>query len=491
MSKTMFFPLKESQNSEIVRVGTDRRAVLPFRRARRSLSDFSLPEVRINGYRRTMSTHFINVDRRTPMLLPPDMKDWVKNDDLVHFILEGVEGMDLSSAAVNQRGSGNSQYPPGMMLAVLIYSYAIGIFSSRRIERATYQDISVRYLSGDTHPDHDTIAKFRRDNGLLIRKAFIEVLELGQELGFLRMGLVSIDGTKLRGNASKRQTLRQREIEEQLGKIEKQVEEILDRAENADKNDREEGMSLPENLKDPQQRRAKLEQARQKLAQRVRDQALERQKERDFDLDEPGRPPRALPTEPRPQDTINTTDSDSRLMPTVREGFIQGYNGQLAVSAESRLIVGARVTSHATDRRELLSTFQSIPKQLGTIGAIVADTGYDNQQQIARIEKLCPTKVYCSLQGNPKQSPRSWIKSRRDKLTQQARQKMREKMTSPLGRKFYILRSTTVEPMIGFIKHVMGFRSFLLRGIEKVNIEWQLIALAFNCRRLAKLKRAV
>jgi transposase len=154
-----------------------------------------------------MSTRFVNIDRDTPMLLPPDLREWVQQDDLVHFVVEALALLDVSTASVNHRGTGSEQYPPGMMLGLLIYSYAQGLFSSRQIERATYQNLSVRYLAANTHPDHDTIAKFRRDNGGLIRSAFVQLLQLAQAAGLVRLGAIALDGTKIGAATNKRPNL--------------------------------------------------------------------------------------------------------------------------------------------------------------------------------------------------------------------------------------------------------------------------------------------
>ena len=155
-----------------------------------------------------MSTKYVNVDRQTPMLLPPDVREWVADNELAHFVLEAVEATNLAGARVNVRGTGDAQYPPGLMLALLIYNYATGTFSSRAMERAGYDRMAVRYLCANHHPDHDTIAKFRRENGLLVRAAFVRVLELAREVGLLKLGTVSVDGTKIAAAAAKRRSLR-------------------------------------------------------------------------------------------------------------------------------------------------------------------------------------------------------------------------------------------------------------------------------------------
>ncbi len=423
------------------------------------------------------------------MLLPPDLREWIADDDLAHFVLEAVESSDLGLAAVNARGTGSEQYPPSMMLAVLLYCYASGLFSSRRIEQATYRHLSVRYLSGNTHPDHDTIAKFRRENTPLIESVFVQVLELARELGLLRLGVVSLDGTKLRASASKRATRTEAEVQQELAALRQQVDQLLDRAEQADATEGDDGTRLPPALACRRSRRAQLEAARQRLAERTRQRAAQRQAEQDYPPDQPGRPPRRLPAEPRPTDRVNTTDPDSGLMPTAREGFIQGYNAQLAVSTDGGLIVAARVTDEPGDRRQLAPTVAAIAPSLGCPFAVLADTGFDNQRQIAQVERQGRTVVYCSPQSAPSQPPSGWQPRGHQRRTAQARARMRARLESATGRALYRLRAITVEPVIGILKSVLGFRQFHLRGLRKVQTEWQLLALAFNCRRLAKQSR--
>jgi len=203
-----------------------------------------------------MAERFVNVDRQTPMFLPPDLREWVANNELAHLILEAVELCDLRAAQVNVRGSGSEQYPPTMMLALLIYAYATGLFSSRRIERATYESVAVRYLCANHHPDHDTIAKFRRENEALFRSCFSQVLLLAREAGVLRVGTVSVDGTRLAGAGSGRAVRRLEEIERELERL---SGELVQKAEAADASDPDaEGTQLPEPLCDSQQRKAKL-----------------------------------------------------------------------------------------------------------------------------------------------------------------------------------------------------------------------------------------
>jgi transposase len=175
-----------------------------------------------------MTTRFVSANRNQPLLLPPDLRDWIPEDDLVHFVIQATEGLNLSAFKVNAKGSGSAQYPPHMMLSLLIYCYAKGVFSSRRIERATYRDIAVRFLTADTHPDHDTIVKLRRENFEAVGACFLHVLELARELKLLKVGMVSVDGTTLKANASKNRNVRYDRAGELVQQLELEVSELLE-----------------------------------------------------------------------------------------------------------------------------------------------------------------------------------------------------------------------------------------------------------------------
>jgi transposase len=434
-----------------------------------------------------MSARFVNIDRETPMLLPPDLREWVRGDDLAHFILEAVEGLDTGMAAINERGSGSEQFPPAMMMGLLLYCYAQGIFSSRRIEAATHWHISVRYLAGNTHPDHDTIATFRRVNKELVRGSFVRVLELARELGLLRVGTVAVDGTKLWANASKEATLTQSQLQEQIGLIEREVDELLQKAEAADGQEGDDGSALPRELADRAERRARLEAARLALQQKAEQRAQAAAQERARAQREGCERPRPMPARVRPNDTVNTTDMQSALQPRAREGFIQGYNAQAAVCVDSGLMLAAHVVTDTGDRRQLAPTVAAIPAGLGSPEAIIADTGYDNAAHILEIERTTGASVYCALQppNRPLGRMGAWRKSQRRSAPQRLRQRMAARLQTEEAQRLYALRKTSIEPVFGMIKSVLGFRRFGLRGLEKVNIEWNLLAAAFNCRRLA------
>jgi transposase len=406
-----------------------------------------------------MSVNLVNVDRETPLLLPVDMREWVAEDDLVHFVIESVEALGVR-VEVNERGTGSAQYPPRMLLGLLIYGYAQGVCSSRRLEQATYRDVAVRYLCGDTHPDHDTIATFRRKNLKLVKESFVRVLELAAEVGLVQVGTIAVDGTKLAANASKRRSVRQ----EELSRLSLEVEQKLAQAERYDRKGPEEGTRLPRNLRGSRERRERLQAAAEVLAAR---NAEPRRKE---------------------EAQVNTTDPDSNLQPPSSPGggFTQGYNAQVAIDPQSRMVVATHVSGATNDSRHLGPTLKAIPTQLGSVQTVVADAGYDSVEQIAEVEKQSGATVYCPPRqhlnlpsGNREYG---WRRGRRA-----ARLARHALVNTERGKALMRLRRTTVEPLFGQIKSVLGFRRFHLRGLEGVRGEWTLVTLAYNMRRLWRL----
>jgi transposase len=448
-----------------------------------------------------MGTKYVNIDRETPMLLPVDLREWVAGDDLAHFILEAVNAVDVSQFASNARGSGSEQYPPRMMLALLIYCYSHGTFGSRRIERATYQDLSVRYVAGNTHPDHDTICKFRRENFAAIGECFLRVLQLAKELGLLRVGTVAIDGTLVRANASKHQNVTYARAGELLEALRGDIAQLLAQAEQADREGRvPEG--LPEELQRREQLQTKLAAARAALEQRAQAQAQSEQaayeaKRRAWAERPRGQQPSPPSGEPKATTQINLTDPESRLMrKSKNEGFSQSYNAQAAVTAEgSQLIVGVQVTAHGADYHELEPTLAAIPAALGVPSRVLVDSGYLNSPALGRVMEG-GIDVYCAVAAEATMARRRYEYRPKDRRRENPVEPkdprivaMQQKVLSEEGRAIYARRQTSVEPAFGIIKSALGFRQFTLRGAEKVNGEWRLVALAYNCKRLCHLRR--
>jgi transposase len=450
-----------------------------------------------------MALRFKNTDRNTPLLLPPDLRDWVAEDDLVHFVIQAVERLPLSTFAVNHKGGGDEQYPPHMMLALLIYCYANGLFSSRRIERVTYRDIAVRYLTADTHPDHDTICAFRRNNRAAIAAAFVDVLELAQELKLLKLGTVSLDGTHIRASASKDKNVTYERAQQLRTQLKQDVNALLQQAERADQQD-EDPQALPKEIARREKLLQKMDAACARLEQRAQERAATERAEYERKVaarqaregsakgPEP-KPPQATPD---PDEQINLTDPDARLMrKSKRESYTQSYNAQAVVDVGgSRLIVGQRVSDCASDAGQMEPDLQSIPETLGSPDQALADCGYADREVFERLRKERPgLDLYVSVHREDAHAERRYDYRPVDKIkppkaiVDPGLRAMAEKLQTPEGKTTYRQRACTVEPVFGIIKAVLGFRQFLLRGIKKVSGEWNLVCLAYNLKRLHRL----
>jgi len=300
-----------------------------------------------------MPARFVNIDHDTPLLLPPDLRQWVPPDHLVHFLLDAVGELDLRGVRVNERGTGDAQYPPRLLLGLLIYSYATGVFASRQIEAATHDRVAVRLLCADTHPDHDTICTFRRENRALLARSFARVIELSARCGVLKVGgiTVAIDGTKVLASASKHAAVSHGRAGELMQELDLEIEELLRKAEEADSTPLDDGLSIPEEVQRRQERKAQLAQARAEIEARAQARAALERAEYERKLaardatraagKKPrGQEPQPPSDAPGPKDQVNFTDPESRIMPVSGGGFEQCYNAQAAVEVESRLIVG-------------------------------------------------------------------------------------------------------------------------------------------------------
>lgn len=444
-----------------------------------------------------------NIDRDTPMLLPPDLRDGVPQDDMVHFVIEAVEGMPLSTLKVNRRGRGAEQYPPKMMLALLIYCYANGIFSSRRIERATYRDVAVRFLSGDTHPDHDTIGTFRRENFEAVAPAFLEVRQRARALGVLKVGTVSVDGTYVAANASKDNNVRYDRAGELDQPLQQDITDLLAKAERSDRREADDGPSIPRELA---RLREKMPPARREREARAKARAEAEQAE--YEKKKRDRAPRSgsckgrhlkpPPDTPDDHEPTNLTDADRRLLrKSQREGYTPSYNSPAAVDAEgSQLILAGHVSTCASDANALEPAVAGVTESVGPPSSVLADRGYVNAEALDRLEEAGVDR-YVAVSREASPSPRRYdyrptsVTEKPPKVVKASRLlAMQEKLRTEVGRAWYALRKHTVEPVFGIIKSVMGFRQFLLRGLEKVSGEWALVCLAYNVKHLGALKTA-
>jgi transposase len=445
-------------------------------------------------------SNFRPTDRLTGYLMPPSVDEWLPQRHLARFVVEVVEGLDLRAMSKAYRGSGSASYHPAPLLSMLIYGYATGVFSSRKLERATYDSVAFRFIAANDHPDHDTIATFRRRFLKEIEGQFVEVLKLAREMGVLKMGTVALDGTKIHANASRHSALSY----EHAGKIEAQLKaeaaELLAKAEAADQADVPDGMSIPEELARRETRLEQLAVARAKIEARAKERLARDEAEyaaklaaREAKTGAMGGKPRGKPPEPPvegplPTDQINLTDEESRIMPVAGGGFEQCYNGQAVVAAGSLLVVAAEVVQAANDKQQLqpmLNKLAVLPGALGNVETLLADNGYFSAANVT----ACAAAGIDPLIAMGRQPHYPSLAERFEDTPPPPEnptpvEAMAYRLKTPDGRKLYALRKQVPEPVFGIIKSVLGFRQFLLRGLDRVQGEWSLVTMAWNMKRL-------
>jgi transposase len=450
-------------------------------------------------------SNFRPINRDTGFLLPPSVDEWLPQRHLARFVVEVIDGLDLSELAKAYRGSGSASYHPAVLLGLMVYGYATKTFSSRAIERATYDSVAFRFIAGNEHPDHDTIATFRKRFLPQIQALFVEVLRLAHTMGVLKLGTVALDGTKVHANASRHSALsygHAKKIEKQL---KKEVQQLLRLAEQADGVNTPDGMSIPEELERRELRLAAIAEAKAKIQARAQERLEREQAEHQSKLaaraeheKRTGKKPRGRPPEPptggvKEKDQVNLTDEDSRIMKVAGGGFDQCYNAQAAVATGSMLIVATEVTQAVNDKGQLLpmvQKLQELPKDLGRAKRILADSGYLSERNVEQCAAL-KIEPLIAMGRTPHQV--SW-KQRFAAIPQSppdsatALQKMAYRLKTPRGRKLYGLRKQTPEPVFGIIKSVMGYRQCLLRGLEDVKGEWSLVAMSWNIKRMFALQ---
>ena len=426
----------------------------------------------------------VNIDRETPMLFPEDMRDWLPENHLVHFVVDAVNKIEVSKFKVNNSGTGSEQYPPEMMLALLVYSYATGRFGSRTIEAATYTDVAIRYIcAGAAHPDHSVICAFRKDNREAFEDAFTKILILARQLKKLKkVGGISVDGTKIKANASKHKAVSYKRAGEIISELEDEVQKLTKMAEEADGKVFEEGLMLPEEISRREERQAALKSACAEMEEMYKEAEAEGIK-KGKKLEEYQH---------------NFTDRDSRIMRDGENHFEQGYNAQAAVDTDgSMLLLGGYVTQNGNDKGELELVVGSVSEEVREVETVSADSGFYSETAVKAVEKKevdgkqVGPDVYCavgkikhgrSIEDLKKKPP---MGRPPDNMTQ--REKMIRKLKTKKGKSIYKKRKETVEPVFGIIKSVMGFRQFMLRGLGKVNTEWALVRVAYNFKRLHNL----
>jgi len=439
-----------------------------------------------------MTTSYRRYAPDQDLLLPPSLKDWLPEGHLAYFISDTVDALDLSAFYARYEGDGRRRQPyePSMMVKVLVYAYASGVFSSRKIARRLEEDVAFRVLAAGNFPAHRTLREFRRVHLSELTVLFVQVVRLAREAGLAKLGRVGIDGTKVKANASKHKAMSYARMREREKALEAEIEALTRRAAAEDEaEDREYGTDhrgdeLPRELARRQDRLEVIRAAKQRLEARQREH--DAQAGRDVDDDGNTRGPggkackRAFGEVPaKAQD--NFTDPESRIMKT-GHGFEQCYNAQAAVDEHSQLILATEVGNNASDSQRLIPVIEAVQRNTGaTPEMILADAGYASEANFQALEQR-QVPAYVSVAQREAKAPKQPTSD-----TRPATQRMAQRLATPEGKAHYRRRKVIPEPVFGWIKQAIGFRTFSLRGLEKVTGEWHLVCLASNLRRMHRL----
>lgn len=439
-----------------------------------------------------MPTSFLPYEPKQDFLLPPSLAEWLPENHLVYFVSEIIDRLDLQIFYARYEGDGrrNQPYDPAMVVKVLVYGYATGVFSSRKMARKLFEDIAFRLLGAGNFPSHRTICDFRLRHLPELKELFVQVAVLARELGMVELGTIALDGTKIKANASRHKAMSYGRMKEQEQKLKQEIEALLERARIIDaEEDARLGMEqadeqLPMELRRREERLAKIEAAKARLEARQADADRERrrhpddQQRRGGGAGRPFKHPFGVPDD-KAQD--NFTDPQSRIM-KMGGSFEQCYNAQAPVDGHSQLILACGLTNNAADNDELLPMIEAVKSNLGQLPKrVLADSGYRSEQAFAAVEeKRVEALVALGREGkdqtaiDPKDYP--------------ATARMAERLATPEGQAHYRRRKVIPEPVFGWIKHVIGFRQFSLRGLTKVTGEWSLVCLATNVRHMWALR---
>ena len=450
-------------------------------------------------------SRFVSVDRDTAYLLPPSVDEWLPQDHLARFVVEVIDQLELSELTRQYAGRGSDAYHPAMMLGLLVYGYATGVHSSRKIERACHDSVAFRFIAANTQPDHDSIATFRRRFLVQIEALFVQVLMLAREMKCLKLGHIALDGTKIAANASKHKALSWEHANRIEAQLRKEVQMLLELAEDSDSRPVNDGLDVPAEIARRETRLAALAQAKTKIEQRAAERhgveqqdyeakTARRQAQREAGRTPRGKDPQPPTSGPTASDQVNLTDEESRIMPGSSGGFTQSYNAQAGVDTQTMLVVTAHVTQATNDKREIapvLDRFEALPRSLGQVGTLLADTGCFSAANV----QACESRLIEPMLAMKRESHHIAVLERfaADAPVPESDDpvvKMAHRLSTRKGRALYGLRKQTVEPVFGIIKRVMGWRQVSMRGLAKARGEWSLVTMAWNIKRLHVLRAA-
>jgi len=449
-----------------------------------------------------MDRTFKTVDYEATLDVTVRLGDCLPADHLARFVVDAITQLDLSAIYARYGRRGGEPYAPEILLGLLFYGYATGVFSSRKIEGATYESAPFRYIAGNLHPDHDTVATFRKTFLPQLKGLSVQILLIAQEIGVLQLGRISLDGSKVHADASKSKAVSYQRLRDIEKRLHAEVDELFALGEHADQGQLPDGLVVSDEIAVRQARLARLAEARAVLEARAKERDAAEQaayqakvREREDKVRKGGGKPRGKPPTPptpgpRATDQYNFTDPDSRIMKnSTNQGFDQGYNAQVAVDQASFLIVGETLSNHPTDHAEAVPTVDAIPAELGRPTAAALDAGFFSAANIVALETRGIEPYIATGRDAHDQSWQERFAAEPAPPPDDASPKvqMAYKLKTAIGKAIYGARKQTVEPVIGIIKEVLGFRQFSLRGQLGAAGEWCLICLAFNVKRLHRL----
>ena len=465
-----------------------------------------------------MGKCFRSSDVNQALLLPPSLHDWLPEKHLARFLVDVVDALDLGAiyeSYEEKDGRGQAAYDPAMMVRVLLYGYCIGSYSSRKIQAKTYEDIGFRYLAADEHPDHSTMAEFRKRHLEALAGLFCQALQLCEKAGLVKLGHVAMDGSKIQGNASKHKAMSYERMSEAEKKLQAEVAGLLQRAEAVDAAEDEKygkdqaGDELPGELGRRESRLAKIRAAKAELEAEAKQKAEEKQAAAEAQIRQRqeqeartgkkmrGREPQVADSEqavPDPKAQRNFTDPESRIMPDGghKGSFVQGYNAQIAVDGEAQVIVAAEVTQQSNDKQQLVAMVEQVKQNVGAQPqAVSADNGYWNGKQVGEVQVRGINLHVATGKQKPGASQQAEDEDGQESNAEAGLlEQMKQKLKTQAGQDLYRMRKAIVEPVFGQIKEWRGFRRFLLRGLQKVRAEWKLICLTHNLLKLFRSRRA-
>jgi transposase len=450
-----------------------------------------------------MIRKFRTADYEKTLDLQISLRAVLPPNHLARFIVDLVAQLDLSAIYKQYSDQGAPPYAPEVLLGLLFYGYATGVFSSRKLEKATYEVIPFRFIAGDMHPDHDTIATFRKQFLAELKELFIQILLIAQAMGRLQLGNVSLDGSKIHADASKSKAVSYKRLLAIEAYLQAEVNELFTLAEAADGGQLPDEMNIQDEIERREQQLARLAEAKKVLTARAQARYEAEKAEYDAKMQAreekvakkgrkpPGRPPKSPTPGPRDKDQYNFTDPESRIMKNANNsGFDQHYNTQVVVDHDSRLVVGNWLCNHTNDKQAALPTIDTVPPEVGQPKKANLDTGYFSQNNIAGLEARGIDPYIATGRSPHHQGWRAFFLDNPDPPPEDAsvKEQMAYKLRTKIGDALYRLRKSTVEPVIGIIKEVLGFRQFSLRGLCAAAGEWTLVCLAYNLKRLHTLQ---